>query len=407
MNWMKRTLHNFKALRRRYAGMALMLVLSAIALATILGASILATSSTQTQVNANILSAARAEYLAESGVQLAIYYLQNPQYAPVLNNTGNYPGQSGISFGADVPGTVDVTVTTAGELTYDINATAHAGANPAAQATRSIKARVLVNVKFIQRHAASFLGDFTVPVGMTIAGDVRCDGMLREDSAGSITGTAYANGSNLATWQSPPSFPAKAAPALNEIEIYNTLGASTPYYRYFDGTSYQTGYAEELPAVAAGEFLPGPQNPKNVWYANGDVSLGAFILNGTLVLRGAGKNLIVNDVAHIAPDKNMPALVVAGAIQFASNADDKALNVDGLCWVGGGISTTGSSSTNCAMNIIGALLQGPDAHDVSANITPKPGVGLKIQFLAKKVAAPNFSNVGATPQSVAILRWGI
>jgi Tfp pilus assembly protein PilX len=57
----------------RQRGIALMMVVFAIAIATVLGMAILASSSMQTQVKGNILAAAQADCLAESGVNLGIY----------------------------------------------------------------------------------------------------------------------------------------------------------------------------------------------------------------------------------------------------------------------------------------------------------------------------------------------
>ena len=385
--------------------MAMVLVLCAIGLATILGAAIIATSSTQVQLKGNILSASHAQYLADSGVNLGIYRLQHPQTAPLLNSDGFYPGENGISIGADVAGTVDLAITSVGTNTYNVAATAHYGPNPNKQVTRSLTSKVYLNLKYMQTDAVSFAGNFTLPDFMSVIGDARCDGSLVLSPGASISGAVTATSSNAPSFTAPPAFPVLAAPNLANIDIWNTTGAAIPYYNYVDvdGTT-KIGYAQPLAAVTTGSLTPDASNPKNVWYADSMVVLTNVNMTGTIVMRDPARRLTIMDTAHITAMDNMPALISAGPIAFAADATVKELNIEGLCWIGGSITTVGAlPATNCSIVIDGALLCGPTVHSVSASY----GGTINVTFDANKAQVPNLSTVGATPQSVKILRWGI
>jgi hypothetical protein len=239
---------------------------------------------------------------------------------------------------------------------------------------------------------------------MTVNGDVRVDGNLDLSSGATINGTVQANSAtNLSSFTAPDSYPVHAAPSLNQIDLYTTTGAATPYYTYVDvdGTT-KTGYPQQLPAVAVGVYTPNANNPKNVWYANNSVSLSSFELNGTVVLRAANRRLTVFDTCHITAQSNMPAIVSAGTIAFASNDDYKELVVDGVVWTGKPIGTNGAATTSCVTQINGALLLDSSVNDISANYDGT----IDVTYDASKVQIPNFTTVGATPQSVRILRWG-
>ena len=194
--------------RYRARGIALVLVVTILGIATVLGAAILASASLQSEAKANSASAAEAQYLAESGVNVATYFLQNPQNAPVLNASEFYPGQSSITFGSSVNGSVDVSVTKVGPSLYDIQSTAAVGTSADRQILRSLNCGALVNSQFIVKQAAAFGGDFTVPDIMTITGGVVADGVLTKSSGATINGSIVASGSNVSGWIAKPTYPA-------------------------------------------------------------------------------------------------------------------------------------------------------------------------------------------------------
>jgi len=76
--------------RRQSAGVALVLVLTVTAVAAVVGMSILYSSSIQVAVGENLGRSARAKYLAESGIQHAIYLLQT-DLATLANSSSSSP----------------------------------------------------------------------------------------------------------------------------------------------------------------------------------------------------------------------------------------------------------------------------------------------------------------------------
>jgi len=144
--------------RLRARGMALLMVMLVVAVAAVLGYAMLASSSLQSQVAGNIQRASSAELLAESGINLAMYYTQNLSKAPnawVVNNPK--PGDpilkaSGVSLGtrADgsaVDGTFDFTVIPDPSSTgqYVISATGHARPGTPSQANHTSSAVIIVS----------------------------------------------------------------------------------------------------------------------------------------------------------------------------------------------------------------------------------------------------------------------
>jgi hypothetical protein len=129
-----------------------------VAVASVMGYALLATTSIQSQVAANIQRSASAELLAESGINLAMYYTQNLSKAP-NNWTPNNPkpGEpilkaNGVSLGSRsdgsaVDGTFDFTVTPDPSSTgqYIVSATGHARPGTPSQANHTSSALFIVS----------------------------------------------------------------------------------------------------------------------------------------------------------------------------------------------------------------------------------------------------------------------
>jgi len=107
-------------------GVALMLVMGVIVVAAVLGYAMLSHASLTQQVSANSTQTVAAQGMAESGVNLAIYYLQNPEkwkeYPTTYPDTEKYDrdgkywtGTNGqfVDFGSPSIGAVKVTICSA------------------------------------------------------------------------------------------------------------------------------------------------------------------------------------------------------------------------------------------------------------------------------------------------------
>ncbi len=92
-------------------GMAVMMVIIMVGLCSVLGYAMLWGATTNAQVADNAVLAAKADGLAESGVNLIVYYLRYPQNAPAtfLTNSDAYSA-SNVSLGSGVDGYVNVRV---------------------------------------------------------------------------------------------------------------------------------------------------------------------------------------------------------------------------------------------------------------------------------------------------------
>src|SRR3989442_4278586 len=98
-------------LNRRRTGLALVLVVTVLAFAAIVGFAMLSTASMQAQTTLNSNLALSADALADSGVDLGCYYLLNPTKAPKIVPPGGYYNGGTITFGPNMPGSVDLTIT--------------------------------------------------------------------------------------------------------------------------------------------------------------------------------------------------------------------------------------------------------------------------------------------------------
>src|SRR5438067_4301783 len=97
--------------QQQRAGLALLLVIGVLAFAAIIGFAMLSTASMQAQTTLNSNLALSADALADSGVDLGCYYLLNPTKAPKTVLPGSYYDGGTITFGANMPGSVDLTIT--------------------------------------------------------------------------------------------------------------------------------------------------------------------------------------------------------------------------------------------------------------------------------------------------------
>src|ERR1700712_4000549 len=108
------TLHAAQPRNRRTSqrrGVALIMVLSVVAAASLLAWAMLSASATHAQGDANALDAAGGGSLADSGVGSAMHYLHYPDLVrPVSEDAATwfYPGQTHLPLWSDARGTVDV-----------------------------------------------------------------------------------------------------------------------------------------------------------------------------------------------------------------------------------------------------------------------------------------------------------
>jgi Tfp pilus assembly protein PilX len=371
-------------------GVALVLVLAAIALASVLGFAMLSSSSLQAQLSQNTTQSAAADYLAESGVQAALYYLQYPSRRPPGWDAtpGYYIHAQNQSLGSAIGGTFDLTVQpTSKRDEYLIRSTGRATTSAPA---RSLTVRAKVKRAKITS-AGHFAGNITLPTRTSVSGTIESKGTITNNTGSTLTLVAD-------TALSPSAF---EAPALGAV---NFFGADTTDGKYIcpDGT---VGYAQEILAVPLVIPAPAANNPGQVYYYENpllpDVNQTLpLTINGTLVVKGGSlsvraSNFIINPLA------GYPALVVEKDLNmYRTNA---TLAANGVVWIGRNITWTQllGANTGSKLTVKGSVLM-PSGSAIAA-----PGTGglNDFQFESANVDVPDISRTLQPGASVTILAW--
>src|SRR3954470_12436364 len=228
-------------LQQRRAGLALLLVIGVLAFAAIIGYAMLSTASMQAQTTLNSNLALTADALADSGVDLACYYLQNPTKAPKVVPTGGFYDGGTINFGSKMPGSVDLAITQLGtEGDYKIVSIGRAAGRSIAH---TVTATVHVNPGYQVRSLVAFSSNGTLPLSATVNGDIQANGILVNlgvvngnllspnpmQGSGNIVGGLVAINPNNNT----------PIPATGTLRSFNT-------YTY-NGNTYSAGVIASLP----------------------------------------------------------------------------------------------------------------------------------------------------------------
>lgn len=375
--------------RRRRRGIALLLVLAAVALAAVIALAMLSTSALQAQVSSNAQQHASSEYLAESGMQAALYYLQYPHLRPPAWGTtpGYYIKATNVSM-PDSDGRFDVEVTeTATRDVYLLRAVGRAvtGGSPVVLTARTKVSRATINA------AALFGGNISLPLGVTVDGPVQVNGTL-----GNLTGAVL---SLLFPGPLPQS--AYKVPTSATINYYGADQADRKYLMP-DGTA---GYAQQLAGAPAVSPVAAADNPGRVFFYNNPVSPNLLLtsnvpINGTLVVKGGNLSVRANGIA-INPAPGMPGLIVDGDVNMYQT--NKSLDVNGVAWIGRHITWTPllGTSTGTTLRVNGALLM------PAGSVMNAPGLlgGVALRYDATKVDVPLLSRATQPGRSVTVLAW--
>jgi hypothetical protein len=334
---MNKRANSLKGALPRRRGIALLLVLLAMAVASILAYAMLSASALQATAGSNAVTAAAAEAQAESGIHLAAYYLANPNNAPA--SAGSWSA-SNITFGSSqsgtMPGSVSVSVSPVVSETnyYEVTAT---GSVPSATDDQPITRTITAQLQAIPFYQITGAGEFntsvTIDSSATVTGDVSSSGSITNQ--GTLTGTPQTNVS-----------PAPA-PTSGTLTDY-----SQPYY--YQGSLYYPGTV----VATGGTYGPTPTNPLGIYYNTGTLTVtGSMTVNGTLYVKGG--SLIVKSTVTINPvglsqlTYNLPALVVDQYLE--TNGGNRSFTANGVVCAGSGVSALlGSSSSSITIN--GALL---------------------------------------------------
>jgi hypothetical protein len=376
---MNMKLYNFCARR----GIALLLVLAAVAMATIFGFALLSSTSLQAQVGGNNAGSTSADYLAESGLQTGMYFLQYPSRMPAGWDTtpGYVLHATNQSIGASALGSLDVSATTT--ATRDVYDIAAIGRSPDGATSRSVTAQVKVDRAKITG-AAYFGGPVILPVRTVVTGQVQANGAITNNTGTALTGTTMA----------PLAAVAFQTPSVANVNWYGADGGGS--YVTPDGI---TGQAQQLLAAPSSPPIPAVNNPGKIYYYVGDLTLtspvtidGTLIIkNGTLTIRASGVN--------VRPVAGFPALIIEKDLSMYRTA--VSLEADGSVFVGRNIVWTGPSNTGSTLKIDGALLM-PAGSVVNA---PFSGGLQTIAYTAGQSDVSDLHKTRQPGKNVKILSW--
>src|SRR5260221_5540806 len=136
--------------RKQRRGISLMMVTAVIAVASVMGLAMLSSSVLQSEASSSQGGSVQADGLAESGVDLGIYYLQNlnkwgaaPWPTATLSVGGTY-GPVNQNLGAAIPGSFDLKIQRLTTTQYLVSATGN-GVSSLGTIQRTLSATVDVN----------------------------------------------------------------------------------------------------------------------------------------------------------------------------------------------------------------------------------------------------------------------
>jgi Tfp pilus assembly protein PilX len=420
-------------MRRRPRGIALMMVIAVIAIASVLGYVMLSTASLQNHAGANQVKLLSADYLAESGINIAMYYLQYPGRAPALNAEGYWSGMNAeYTLPNGSPATLTVGVQQAMDnssppkpvpWTYEIATSAAVGSDtdPTHRVTRTTGARVYVRNEFVMRPGAVVSNNAITFYGpITTSGDVygaKQMGIKSGTLTPAINGAGYALSGIVSSGYIAPrdgfialsntSAGAPIAPSNSNVNLYK-------FYNVED-KRYEAGLITTVTDILTGLLglvfpPPAPDNPAGVVYK--DATSSPLVLsdnqtiNGTLVVEGdlqiKGTNITIN------PQPGFPALIVTGNLEIYQSG--RNLTSNGLTYIGGQLKSNNNGlpappqSLASTFTVNGGLIFG------SSSVVPIPttyNVKTLITYNATKARAPDLSTALRQPIGVSIVRWGL
>jgi Tfp pilus assembly protein PilX len=393
--------------RRPPRGIALAIVVCVMAVAAVLGYAMLAGSALQAVASSNAINSAIADAQAESGVHLAMYYLLNPQNAPGYSSvTGWYwTGANNITFATSptpsttMPGSVSVTVSSAGNNLYNVTAVGTSGVSSAGGGgvTRTINAQVETVLGFLIQQAAGINSLLDYQSNMSFTGSpyalesnqevLLVGGTIHGNVAASVTNTG---GTITGTISPAPSV--APAPSLANVHDYRTYTYGSAGY---SGTQIGT-------TIASGTTLgPTAGNPLGVYWIDASTNHGSAVLDsnvnisGTLIVKN-GMLVVQGKSNTITAQTTMPGLVIDDELEISGLGE--GLTVNGVLYAGSGITGSGLTlGSNVTVN--GALLTN------SGSVSGFSGT-VNVTYNSSNTAVPNFSTTGPqSVQAVKIVSW--
>jgi hypothetical protein len=388
-----------KATTQHRQGMALVMVIVAIAIISTLGFAILGAASLQASEAESAQQSAQADELAESGMVVAMYYLQHPSNAPSLTN-GVWMGANNMMIASGVSGTATVFVTVAGNQ-YTVQSIGNRIGGTMGSQSRTLTAVVNVSRNFAANQALASNSNLTIPAGFAVTSGV--SGVPAIATTGSLTvaTAAVVTGALSAASVSNQSLPATTQPAPTSSLVPTTAQVNHYATYTYNGSTYS---ATPITAASLVSKTLGPtaSNPAGVYLATTNLSLlGGVTVNGTLVVQNG--TLTVSGLSNsVTPSSGFPAMVVDNSVTMSGVGSTMTAN--GVVWLGQGMAAnTHATTLSCVFTVNGALLMN------SAGFV-MPGTGSAaytalVTYNALTAAAAGLTSSIGTPQQVQVVSW--
>jgi hypothetical protein len=380
--------------RSRRPAFSMMMVTAVVAIAAIMGLAILNSSTLQASASANQDRAVGADAFAESGINVALYYLQNlhdntkcPPALQALTVNGTPYTQNNVSLGANIPGKFSLRITRPNQLQYQVISTGNATVGTGS-VSRALTTTVDVNYYGYAIMAPNATTALTIPANTTYSGNlfVPAGSTSSGGGGGGLLGGLIGGVIKTVT------------DVLGVTQVPTTASVNHYYPNYnVNGVS---GTATLLVLTSLTNETRGPTagNPAGIYYALGNVDLnGGVKINGTLIMAGGGELRVQGTGNSITPLRYFPAVVADGNINIKQN--NTTLDLAGLTYTGGSIIRMGSGA-DYNLNINGVLLFS------GATPTIDPNVKVKVIYDRYKASVPSLT--GATkpvPTGVSIVSW--
>jgi hypothetical protein len=371
------------------------MVMTVVAVATVMGMAILASNTLQAEASSNQDQAWQADAMAESGINLGLYYLQNlgdsdASKCPAAISALGVPPPSNtpytatnLNVGASTSGRFDLTIDRVSRYRYTLAATGRSAVSGGV--TRNMGATVDVNYYGYAMIATNpTTGSLTVPAATTVVGDIYSS--IPVVNNGTITGTVYASS------VSGSGSGGLLGSVLNLVA--GLLSPSTANVNHYTVYTYNgsAGTGELIVLGTLDNVTKGPSalNPAGVFYTLGNLTLGSNVrITGTVVTQGG--QLRVNGPGNsITAMDGMPAVVSDQDIRYTNNS--ATLDVNGMVYTGGRILRSGAF-TGDTLTVDGGVMFGGSSVTIDANIT------VKVRYNRARMSVKGFDTRGDPPPS--------
>lgn len=330
----------------RRGGFALILVLILVGVAAVLGMSYLQSASVRRAGAENLVHAARSKYLAESGLQHAMYVLQT-DLAAMQASSASAPLGPFYADAAD-PDPYYFYATACAGQPGEYVLTAEARSNGVTQRCTARVSRAAAAERTFE-HAVTIEDASTVPASVSITGSV----YIKD----TVTNFAVVDGDVFSSATLTDPFLRITGTQLSDVEP-RTISPIEPsdYAEYelhdevhhWTVTDAMTRLEANDPLANGGAITTGnPAGVVKLVPANAtSVELGTDLkFQGTLIVYG---DLIVDGTGiHLTAVKGFPAMVVTGKLYLRGGA---GITLDGFVYVVGGIHRDGATESYSTIN---------------------------------------------------------